>query len=329
MAFVDEARIFVKAGGGGKGCRSFYRDKYGRYPKADGGDGGKGADIIFYADPNVATLLDFQFRQHFSGERGGHGGSNNKKGKDAKNCIIGVPLGTVIKDLKTNYIVRDLSKPFEQVIAAVGGRGGQGNSHNRELTEPQDGQVKSLLLELKLIADCGIIGFPNAGKSTLISALSSAKPKIASYPFTTKEPALGVVAEGDYRFVIADLPGLLEGAHQGKGLGIKFLKHAQRSKILIHLLDMAGQDGRDPADDFEKLNKELKFFSLELSQKPQIIVANKMDLPQAKENLKKFKSKIKKTIIPISAKEKKGLEALVSILSKKICKENSTEKLNA
>lgn len=329
MPFIDEAKISVKAGDGGKGCRSFYRDKYGRYPKPDGADGGKGADIIFQADPNVQTLLDFQFRQHFKGDKGAHGGSNNKKGKDAQNLVIKVPVGTIIKDLDTNFIIRDLNKPFEQVIVAKGGIGGRGNAHNKELTTPQQGEARHLLLELKLIADCGIIGFPNAGKSTLICALSSAKSKIASYPFTTKEPVLGVVENSHCHFVVADLPGLIEGANQGKGLGIKFLKHCQRSKILIHLLDMAGEAGRNPVEDFEKLNQELKFFSRDLSQKPQIIVANKMDLPQAEVNLKEFKAKIKKTIIPISAKERQGLNILISCLRKKLCTKDSTEKSNA
>ncbi len=326
MAFVDEARILVKAGGGGKGCRSFYRDKYGRYPRPDGGDGGNGADIIFCVDTHIHTLLDFQFRQHFFGSHGGHGSSNNKKGKDAEDLIIRVPLGTLIKDLDTNCVLRDLSHAGERLIAAKGGEGGKGNSGNRAVTLPKPGEERHLLLELKLIADCGIVGFPNAGKSTLINAISAAKSKVANYPFTTKEPVLGVVKNDDCNFVIADLPGLIEDAHQGRGLGIKFLKHAERTKLLIHIIDMAGESGRDPLEDFLKLNDELKFYSAGLNQKPQIIVANKMDLESAKENLKRFKSKIKKRIFLVSAKEREGIGEFLSALRKRICKENLTER---
>ncbi|MDP2938782.1 MAG: Obg family GTPase CgtA [Candidatus Omnitrophota bacterium] len=323
MPFVDEARIFIKAGDGGKGCRSFYRDKFGRYPKPDGGDGGEGQDIVFLTDSNVYTLLDFQFRQHFLGEKGGNGGSNSKKGKDQPDCVIKVPIGTTIKDLNTNCILRDLNRAGQRLIAAKGGMGGKGNIHRDEPTPPQPGEEKTLLLELKLIADCGIVGFPNAGKSSLINAITSSKSKVADYPFTTKEPRLGVIKSDEYSIVIADLPGLIEGAHEGKGLGLKFLKHAKRTKVLIHLLDMAGVDGRNPIDDFKELNQELKFFSQDLSAKPQIIVANKMDLPQAQINLRVFLSKIKKKVFVISAKNKEGLTVLVDALKKKICKENS------
>lgn len=328
MAFVDEVKIFVKAGDGGKGCRSFYRDKYGRYPKPDGGDGGKGADVIFVADPNIYTLLDFKFRQHFSADKGGHASSNNKKGRNAENLVVKVPVGTTIKDLDADCILRELSRACEQVIVARGGKGGQGNFGKKEVLEPKPGEKKHLFLELKLIADCGIIGFPNAGKSTLICAVSSAKSKIASYPFTTKDPVLGVVEGENFNFVIADLPGLIEGAHEGRGLGIKFLKHAARAKILIHLVDMAGEEGRDPLEDFQKLNQELKFYSPDLIQKSQVIVANKMDLPQAEVNLKRFKSRVKQAIFPISAKERKGLKELIRQLRKKLCKENSAKKLS-
>jgi GTP-binding protein len=329
MAFVDEARIFVRSGSGGKGCRSFYRDKYGRHPKPNGGDGGKGADIVFCVDSNIHTLLDFQFHQHFIGEHGGHGGANNKKGKAAKALIIKVALGTVIKDLGTGCVLRDLAFPNESVIVAEGGQGGKGNANSKEVIPPKPGEEKHLLLELKLIADCGIIGFPNVGKSTLINALSAAKSKIADYPFTTKDPVLGVVKGDSCDFVVADLPGLIEGAHEGKGLGCKFLKHVERTRILIHLLDMSGFGGRSPLEDFHKLNQELKFFNPDLSQKTQFVVANKMDLPQAPENLKRFKEKFKGKIFPISAKNKQGLGALVTALRKKICKENLIRESNA
>jgi GTP-binding protein len=317
--FIDNAKIYVKGGNGGKGCRSFYRDKYTRRGIPDGGDGGKGADIIIRADRNLNTLLDFRYNKHFYGAHGGHGSGKNKKGKDATDVIILVPLGTVIKDIQSNCILRDLGYDQEELLVVRGGRGGRGNQHKQPVTEAQSGEEKELLLDLKVIADVGVVGFPNVGKSTLISQISLAHPKIAAYPFTTKTPVLGVVGAGTNEpFVIADIPGLIEGSSQGKGLGDRFLRHIERTRILIHLIDMAGFEGRDPLVDYKTINKELKDYSVEVSGKPQILVANKMDLDGARDNLERFKKAVKKKIYPISALKKEGLEALIEAIRKKI-----------
>lgn len=326
MAFVDSARIFVKAGGGGNGCRSFYRDKYYRHPHPDGGDGGKGADIIFVADEETLTLLDFKFRQHFKGENGSHGSSKNQKGRNGNDLLIKVPLGTIIKDNLTGFILRDLSTPGERLVVLKGGTGGKGNHHSKEIILPEPGAEKELLLELKLFAAVGIVGFPNAGKSSLLSQVSQARPKIANYPFTTKEPIIGVVEVGDFSFVMADLPGLIKGAHEGKGLGDRFLKHVERTKILVHLVDMAAIEGRNPIDDFLNINKELELYSKELLKKPQFIALNKMDLPQAKINLTRFRKRIKKRIYPISALTGEGIDKLLKAIREKLCKESSIKK---
>lgn len=316
--FIDNVKIYVKAGSGGKGCQSLYRDKYTRHGIPDGGNGGKGADIIVRADRNLYTLLDFQFNRHFYGKHGEHGSSKHKKGKGAKEIIIQVPVGTLVKDARTGCILRDLEKDEDSIIAAHGGRGGLGNHYHREATLGEIGEEKELLLDLKLIADAGLVGFPNAGKSTLISNISNAHPKIAAYPFTTKSPILGVVKLDDKKIVIADIPGLIEGSSQGRGLGDKFLRHVERTKILIHLIDMSGFEGRDPIEDFKTINKELKNYSKEVARKPRIITANKMDLEGAKQNLIRFKKSIKKKIYPISALKKEGLEELIEAVSKKL-----------
>jgi len=316
--FIDSVKIHVKAGHGGKGCASFYRDKYTRHGIPDGGNGGRGADIAVRADRNLRTLLDFQYNRHFSGSGGGHGSSKNKQGKTAPAIIIRVPCGTTIKDLKTGCILRDLNKDQEEVIVAYGGKGGGGNQHRYVATEAQPGEEKDLILDLKLIADAGVVGFPNAGKSTLISNISNAHPKIAAYPFTTKAPVLGVVSYKDSSFVIADIPGLIEGSSRGKGLGDKFLRHVERTKILVHLIDISGFDGRDPIEDYRAINKELKDYSPEVYKKPQIIAVNKMDLETASINLKKFKKVIKKKVYPISALKKEGLEELIEAVGEKL-----------
>ena len=316
--FIDTVKIYVRAGNGGKGCHSFYRDKYTRRGIPDGGDGGKGADIVIRADRNLRTLLDFQYNQHFYGKKGQDGSGKNKKGKDAPNIIIRVPPGTIIKEIKTNCILRDLDKDQEEVIVASGGKGGLGNRHHREATLGETSEEKELLLDLKLIADVGIIGFPNVGKSTLISSISNARPKIAAYPFTTKSPALGVVGNGTDAFVIADIPGLIEGSSGGRGLGDKFLRHVERTKILLHLLDMSGYEGRNPVDDYRVISKELKNYSPEVYAKPQVLIANKMDLEGASENLARFKKVIKKKIYPISALKKQGLEELVDAIRERL-----------
>ena len=316
--FIDGAKINVRAGSGGKGCQSLHRDKYQRQGIPDGGDGGKGADIIIRADRNLLTLLDFQYHRHFFGAHGGHGSSNHKKGRGAEDIIIRVPLGTTIKDSATGSILRDLDVDGDQVVVARGGKGGVGNWHRKEATPGAPGEEKIVVLDLKLLADVGVVGFPNAGKSTLISAISNAHPKIAAYPFTTTGPILGVAAGTHRKFVIADIPGLIPGASAGRGLGDKFLKHIERTKALIHLVDMAGFEGRDPVEDYKNINLELKNYSKTVYKKPQIIGANKMDLDGAQENLKRFKKLIKKPVYPISALSKQGLEELVDAVAKKI-----------
>ncbi|MCK5581573.1 MAG: GTPase ObgE [Candidatus Omnitrophica bacterium] len=312
MSFVDEARIFVKAGDGGKGCESFYRDKYSRFPKPDGGDGGRGGDVVFVADKRIHTLLDYRFRQHYKAERGGHASSKGKKGKTGKDAILKVPVGTILRDFDTKLIIKDIVEDGQSVVVARGGIGGRGNINNRTPLPPKPGEESTIHLELKLIADAGLVGFPNAGKSTLITGISKVRSKIASYPFTTKQPILGVV-QGDEEdsFIVADLPGLIEGAHTGRGLGDRFLKHAERTKILVHVVDMAGTEGRDPFEDYTKIKDELLQYSDKMFFKEMIIVANKMDMPQAQENLKQFKQKYEGEVFAVSALEKQGLDELV------------------
>ncbi len=316
MAFVDEVRVFVKAGNGGKGCKSFYQDKLTRYPRPDGGDGGKGGDITFVADKSIHTLLDYRFKHNYEGGRGGHGSSKNFKGRSGKDLVLRLPVGTIIRDYETRLLIRDLTQDGDSVLIVKGGLPGRGNHDNRTPLPPGEGEAKTVHLELKLIADVGLVGFPNAGKSTLISNISRVKSKIANYPFTTRQPILGVVhPDEESHFIVADLPGLIEGAHLGKGLGIKFLKHAERTKILVHLIDMSGSEGRDPLDDYAKIKKELELYSDLLADKQRLVVANKMDLPESAENLKRFKKKYRKDkILQISAQEKQGLEELVEKL---------------
>ena len=317
--FIDQAKIYVKAGSGGKGCVSFYRDKYTRRGIPDGGDGGRGADIVISSDRNLHTLLDFQYKRQFRGLGGAHGSGKNKKGKDACHLVIRVPVGTVVKDIKTNCVLRDLDKDKSELIVARGGKGGLGNQHRiKEATAAEPGEEKELLLDLKLIADVGVVGFPNAGKSTLISNISNAHPKIAAYPFTTTSPVLGVVRTEDKVFVIADIPGLIEGSSEGRGLGDKFLRHIERTKILVHLIDMAGFECRDPLEDYKTINKELKNYSKGVSGKPQIIAANKMDLEGADKNLARFKRQVKKKAYPVSALKKYGLEELIEVIAKRL-----------
>jgi len=325
MMFVDEARITVKGGDGGQGCESFYRDKFMRHPKPDGGDGGKGGDIIFIADKSIQTLLDFKFKQSHKAAKGGNASSKGKKGKEGKDCLLKVPVGTIIKDRDTGLLIKDLSLDQQSVTVAKGGDGGIGNDHKKTPTLPESGVERTINLELKLVADVGIIGFPNAGKSTLVSNISKVKSKIAHYPFTTKQPILGFVSKDDYEFIVADLPGIIEGAHSGKGLGDRFLRHAERTKILVHVLDMASTEGRDPCEDFEVLNQEIQAYSDKLFEKQKIVVANKMDLPEAVDYLEKFKKKFGTDIIEISAKENEGLNELVNVIKENLCQENSQE----
>lgn len=316
--FIDTVKIYLRAGKGGKGCRSLYKDKYTRQGIPDGGDGGRGADIIVKADRNLHTLLDFRYNQHFYGDHGGHGSGKDRRGKDAPPIIIRVPCGTLIKDFKTGCLLRDLRSDQEEIVVCAGGQGGRGNKHSRAVTEGEPGEEKEILLDLSLIADVGVIGFPNAGKSTLISVISNAHPKIAAYPFTTKFPILGVVSSGGKNFVIADIPGLIEGSSSGRGLGDKFLKHVARTKALIHLIDMAACDGRDPLSDYRLINQELKKYSPEVYKKAQVIAANKMDLENSKINLLRFKKAVKKKIYPVSALNKQGLEELLEAVSQNL-----------
>ncbi|MFA5146046.1 MAG: GTPase ObgE [Candidatus Omnitrophota bacterium] len=318
--FIDETKIYIKAGSGGNGCHSFYRDKWNRVGWPDGGRGGDGGDVVFLVDRNVHTLLDFQYQQHFTAESGSHGSSSNKKGKRGTDLLVRVPAGTTIRDLTHDIVLRDLVKEGESVVIARGGHGGRGNSRGRSNEKGFPGEEKTIMLELKLIADAGIIGYPNAGKSTLISRISSAHPKIAGYPFTTKAPVLGVVKMyAGAHFVIAEIPGLIEGAHLGKGLGDRFLRHVERTKVLLHLVDISGWEGRDPAGDYRKLNKELKLYSRELGAKPQIVALNKTDLPEAKKNIQKFKKAFPRLkVFPVSAETGEGIKELLTAIYKKV-----------
>ena len=316
--FIDSVKIYVKGGSGGRGCQCLYRDKYTRRGIPDGGDGGKGADVVIRADSNIYTLLDLKYNKHFYGAKGGHGSGKNKRGKNAPDLVIRLPCGTVVKEIKTGCTLRDLASDGEGFVVARGGSGGQGNRHLPEATSGEPGEEKELLLDFKLIADVGLVGFPNAGKSTLISAISNARPQIAAYPFTTKFPILGVVGSHGDTFVIADIPGLIEGSSEGRGLGDKFLRHIERTNVIVHLIDMAGCDGRDPLEDYAVINKELKNYSKEVCSKVQIIAANKMDLEGAASNLKRFKKQIKKKIYPVSALKKEGLDGLVEAIRKKL-----------
>jgi GTP-binding protein len=318
--FVDQAKIYIKAGNGGKGCHSIYHDRYMRYGRPDGGEGGNGADVVFIADDSIQTLLDFQYRQHFEAESGTQGSSNHKKGRYGKDLYIKVPPGTIMRDAVTGLVLRELIRNGDSVIVARGGVGGRGNSRNHPAAFGTPGEEKTVILELKLIADVGIVGYPNAGKSTLISKISSARPKIADYPFTTKVPVLGVVKlHGSDTAVFAEIPGLIEGAHLGKGLGDRFLRHVERTKVLIHLVDISAFECRDPYKDYINLNKELKLYSKELMKKPHIIVLNKCDIEGAKENIKKFKKHLRgKKVFVISAIKGEGTKELLSMAAKNL-----------
>jgi len=302
VIFIDEAKIYIKSGDGGNGCVSFRREKYVPRGGPNGGDGGKGGDVVFVANENLNSLLDFRYNQHYKAKRGEHGRGKNQHGKNAPNLLIPVPIGTFIKDSETGEVIGDLTENEQQIIAIRGGKRGRGNARFVSSTnqaprtaEPgEKGREATIQLELKLLADVGIIGFPNAGKSTLISKISASKPKIADYPFTTIVPNLGVVHYGDGKtFVVADIPGLIEGAHEGSGLGIRFLKHIERTKLLIHIIDLSPLTERDPYDDYTKINQELKSYSIELSKKPQLIVLNKIDITESRVIAKELEFKFK------------------------------------
>ena len=324
--FVDQATILVQAGRGGKGCRSTYRDLWTRHPIPDGGNGGRGGNVLVRANPQLTTLLDFQTNRHFRAGPAGHGSSKRQNGAQGADCWIEVPLGTVLWNAQTKELIRELLHPGEEVIVARGGAGGIGNgSRGRRRTfseqglEGVPGERRALRLELKLIADVGIVGMPNAGKSTLIRQISQARPKVAPFPFTTTSPVLGAVdLTSGRRIVAVDVPGLIEGAHRGKGLGLDFLRHIERTRLVVHLIDMAGLDGRDPFDDYQVLNAELKAYDPAVSARQQIVVVNKMDCPSFKENLAQFRRKVKVPWIQISAVTGEGIPKLLEAIDKRL-----------
>jgi GTPase len=314
--FIDTAKIIVKAGTGGRGVNTFYRDKLNMKGFPDGGDGGNGGDIILRVSTNVHTLIDFRYRQLYRSKDGGSGGPKQKHGKNGPRLIIDVPEGTLVYDTETNGLLRDLFKKGDEILIAKGGSGGKGNRSHKNATNGEKGQVRKLFLELKLIADVGIIGLPNAGKSTLISKISNAHPRIASFAFTTKSPVLGVVRYGDgSNFKIAEIPGLIEDSHKGKGLGDKFLRHAERTRFFVHLIDLSRQYPQEIIEDYNRINKELALYSEKLLAKSQIIAGNKMDTYEAKHNLDIVKKRLHKNIIPISAKNATGIDRLVRAIT--------------
>lgn len=286
--FIDSAKIFVKAGNGGNGMVSFHTARYIPNGGPDGGDGGRGGSVIFYASEGLSTLQDFRYKRKYLAEDGDKGGRRNMSGRKGEDLRIKVPAGTLIKDAESGKILADLVEDGQEAVIAKGGRGGAGNAHfaNSVRQAPnfaragEPGEDFDLQIELKLLADVGLVGFPNVGKSTLLSVVSAARPKIADYPFTTLEPQLGVVSVGDYSFVLADIPGLIEGAHEGLGLGLAFLRHIERTRLLIHILDASGHSGRDPLADFEQINQELESFDIRLATRPQIVALNMIDLAE-------------------------------------------------
>ena len=305
--FVDEALIWVKAGDGGRGCVSFRREKYVPRGGPDGGDGGKGGDVILEADPNLKTLLDYRYKREYKAQNGEPGKGKNQHGKDGKPLILKVPVGTIVKDAQTDEVIADLSKPFERLVVARGGKGGRGNARFAtpirqapHFAEPgQPGEERWLKLELKLLADVGLIGFPNTGKSTLLRKISRARPEVAPYPFTTLRPYLGVVRFEDKEFIVADIPGLIEGAHKGIGLGNQFLKHIERTRLLVHLIDIS--NGEEALELYEKIRNELGLYKEDLLEKPELVVLNKIDLPQVREKVEEVKEAFQKRGLPFFA----------------------------
>ncbi len=328
MKFIDEAIISVKAGDGGNGCMAFRREKFVPRGGPSGGDGGRGGDVVMVASDHN-TLLHFRFNPEHTAQRGRHGEGSNRSGKEGTSIELPVPVGTVVYDVDSGELLHDFTAKGEQFVAARGGRGGRGNQHFATSThqaptehEPgKPGEQKRLRLELKLLADVGLVGFPNAGKSTLISRISAAKPKIADYPFTTLVPNLGVVLVGDKTFVVADIPGLIEGAHEGAGLGIQFLRHVERTKLLVHLVDVSDFTGRDPVEDFEVIRHELESFSDDMAQKPMLVVATKIDAVQDPARLESVRQLAAERDLPffaISAVTGEGLDELVYAMAERV-----------
>ena len=322
--FIDKAKVFVKSGNGGDGAISFRREKYVPLGGPDGGDGGKGGSIIFKVDTGITTLLDFKYKKKFIAESGGNGGGSKCYGKDGESLTIKVPMGTIIREASTNKVIADLSHKDEEFLFLKGGKGGKGNvkfatptKQAPHYAEPgMPGDEMEIILELKLLADVGLLGFPNVGKSTLLSMTTKAKPKIANYHFTTLKPNLGVVAvDGIEPFVMADIPGIIEGAAEGVGLGIQFLRHIERTRLLIHIVDISGVEGREPFEDFVKINEELKKYSVKLWDRPQIVVANKTDMLYDEEVFEDFKKKVQelgfKHVFKMSAATNEGVDAVM------------------
>ncbi|PKM84975.1 MAG: GTPase CgtA [Firmicutes bacterium HGW-Firmicutes-11] len=319
--FIDRARITIRSGKGGNGSVSFRREPFVPDGGPDGGDGGKGGNVIFVADSNIRTLLDFRYKRKYEAENGEDGRKKQQYGKAGADSIIKVPAGTLVIDEETGTVMMDLVKDGDRFVAARGGKGGKGNVHFKNSVRQAPNfaeaggmfQEKQILLELKLIADVGLVGFPNVGKSTLLSVVTGADPKIGNYHFTTLSPNLGVVQYHDSSFVMADIPGLIEGAHEGAGLGLDFLKHVERTRLLIHVVDVSGSESRDPIEDFETINKELSSYSQKLGQKPQLVAANKMDMTDSDDFLR-FKDYVESkgyTVFPISAPLHQGVSELI------------------
>lgn len=325
--FVDSAKIYVKAGNGGNGCVSFHREKYVPNGGPDGGDGGRGGNVIFVVDEGLRTLVDFQYKRKYIAEAGKHGRGSNCSGKGGEDLLVKVPPGTIIKDFHTHRVLADLTAKDQRVVLAKGGKGGAGNQHFATATRQipnfakpgEEGMELEVILQLKLLADVGLVGFPNAGKSTLLSIVSHANPKIADYPFTTLEPNLGVVRlqEGT-SFVMADIPGLIEGAHEGVGLGHAFLKHIERTRILLHVVDLASVDGRDPMSDFEVINQELRQYSEKLALRHQIVIGNKVDIVSDPNKIQEFEAFVREKgydFFAISAAKNMGVQDVMKFVA--------------
>ena len=323
--FVDKAKVYVKGGDGGDGLIAFRREKYVPEGGPAGGDGGKGGDVIFRVDEGLRTLMDFRYQKHFKAKRGEKGRNKSQHGANADSMIVRIPPGTVLTDDDSGEVIGDLTRHGQQVVVARGGRGGRGNIRFATPNNPapelaengEEVEERYVTMELKVMADVGLVGFPSVGKSTLLSVVSAAQPKIGAYHFTTITPNLGVVEVGDGRsFVMADLPGLIEGAHEGVGLGHEFLRHVERTRVIIHVVDMAGTEGRDPFEDWEKINDEIRLYNPVLVDRPQIVAANKMDMPEAEEYLAAFKEKVKEIrpdieVMPISSLTRQGIQELL------------------
>jgi GTP-binding protein len=320
MQFVDKTRIVIKSGNGGDGCAAFHREKYVAKGGPSGGDGGRGGDVVFQADPRMSTLLEFRFQRHYRAQDGENGKAELMSGRNGDPMVVRVPVGTVVRDVETGTIIADMNEADKQKTVLYGGNGGKGNARFATPTRQaprfaQPGkktQDREVELELKTIADVGLVGLPSVGKSTILSVLTSAKPKIAAYHFTTLTPNLGVATRHGHSIILADLPGLIEGAAEGAGLGHDFLRHIERTRMLVHVVDISGSEGRDPVEDYEKINGELGRFSEKLAELPQIVAANKMDLPSSQENLARFQAAYPQVpVYPVSAATVSGFDALL------------------